>query len=75
MMVVYKGNGDALACGSFRGIRLLEHAMKVLERVIEGRVRKIVKIDNLDFFFFFFLTYFWITYSICQIMISTWSLN
>ena len=29
--------------------KLLEHAMKVLERVIEGRVRKIVKIDNMQF--------------------------
>ena len=28
---VYKGNGDALACGSYRGIKLVEHAMKVLE--------------------------------------------
>ena len=47
-MVVCKGKGDALACGSYRGIKLLEHAMKVLERVIEERVRKIVKIDSLD---------------------------
>ena len=47
-MVVYKGKGDALSCGSYRGIKLLEHAMKVLERVIEGRVRKIVEIDSLQ---------------------------
>ena len=51
MVNVYKGKGDALACGSYRGIKLLEHAMKVLERVIEGRVRKIVKIDNMQFGF------------------------
>ena len=43
MVNVYKGKGDALICGSYRGIKLLEHAMKVLERVIEGRVRKIRK--------------------------------
>ena len=43
---VYKGKGDALSCGSYRGIVLLDQAMKVLERVIEGRVRKIVKIDS-----------------------------
>ena len=29
MVNVYKGKGDALACGSYRGIKLLEHAMKV----------------------------------------------
>ena len=31
--------------------RLLEHAMKVFERVIEARVRKIVKIDSMQFGF------------------------
>ena len=33
---VYKGKGDALECGSYRGIKLVEHAMKILERVIES---------------------------------------
>ena len=51
MVNVYDGKGDALTCGSYRGIKLLEHAMKVLERVIEGRVRKIVKIDDMQFGF------------------------
>ena len=51
MVNVYKGKGDALTCGSYRGIRLLEHAMEVLERVIEGRLRKIVKIDSMQFGF------------------------
>ena len=51
MVNVYKGKGDALTCGSYRGIKLLEHAMKVLERVIEGRLRKIVKIDSMQFGF------------------------
>ena len=45
---VYKGKGDTLACGSYRGIKLVEHAMKVLERVIERRVRNIVKIDSIQ---------------------------
>ena len=51
MVNVYKGEADTLACGSYRGINLLEHAMKVLERVIETRVRKIVKIDSMQFGF------------------------
>ena len=48
---VYKGKGDALECGSYRGIKLVEHAMKILERVIERRVRNIVKIDSMQFGF------------------------
>ena len=51
MVNVYKGKGDALECGSYRGIKLLEHVMKVLERVIESRVRNIVKIDEMQFGF------------------------
>ena len=30
---------------------MLEHAMKVLKRVIEGRLRKIVRIDSMQFGF------------------------
>ena len=51
MVNVYKGKGDALVCGSYRGIKLLEHVMKVLERVLEVRVRRIVKIDDMQFGF------------------------
>ena len=51
MVNVYKGKGDALECGSYRGIKLLEHVMKILERVIEGRVKEIVKIDDMQFGF------------------------
>ena len=50
-MNVYEGEADALAFGLYRGIKLLEHAMKVLERVIETRVRKIIKIDSMQFGF------------------------
>ena len=51
MVNVYKGKGDALECGSYRGIRLLEHVMKILERVVEARVRSIVRIDDMQFGF------------------------
>ena len=40
-----------MECGSYRGIKLIEHVMKILERVIEGRVRKVVKIDDMQFGF------------------------
>ena len=33
LIPVYKGKGDPMDCGSYRAIKLLEHAMKVFERV------------------------------------------
>ena len=32
LLAVYKGKGDPIECGSYRAIKLLEHAMKVIER-------------------------------------------
>ena len=32
--VVFKGKGDTLECGNYRGIRLLEHSMKVWEKYL-----------------------------------------
>jgi len=29
VLPIYKGKGDPMECGSYRGIKLLEHAMKV----------------------------------------------
>ena len=48
---VYKDKGDALECGSYRGIKLLEHAMKVFERVVENRLRQTLCIDEMQFGF------------------------
>jgi len=51
LVTVYKGKGDALECGSYRGIKLLDQVLKVLERVIEDRLRRRVKIDGMQFGF------------------------
>ena len=34
LVPIFKGKGDPMECGSYRGIKLLEHAMKVVERVL-----------------------------------------
>src|SRR5664279_3808065 len=44
MVKVYKGKGDALECDSYRGIKLLDHVLKIFERVVEKRVRNKVSI-------------------------------
>jgi hypothetical protein len=51
MVTVYKGKGDSLECGSYRGIKLLDQVMKVFERVIEAKLRKRVEIDGMQFGF------------------------
>jgi len=46
---IFKGKGDPMNCGSYRGVKLLEHAMKIVERVLEKRIRAIVKLDKMQF--------------------------
>ena len=48
---IYKGKGDALSCNKYRGVRLLEHGMKIWEKILEERLRKLVKIDESQFGF------------------------
>ena len=38
-------------CGAYRGVKLLEHAMKIVERVLENRIRGLVTIDDMQFGF------------------------
>ena len=38
-------------CGSYRGIKLLEHAMKVVEKIFEYRIRQQIEIDDMQFRF------------------------
>ena len=40
-----------LECSSSQGIKLLEHGMKVAERVLERRLRQAVQIDKMQFGF------------------------
>ena len=43
---LYKGKGDALEWGNYRGLKLTEQVMKVLERIVDGPIRQLVSIDN-----------------------------
>ena len=47
----FKGKGDAVECGIFRGLKLLDHLMKIFERVIEKYIREAVNIDDMQFGF------------------------
>ena len=43
---VWKRKGDVHKPGKYRGIMLLSHVLKVLERILDGRIRKIVECEK-----------------------------
>ncbi len=51
MIPLYKNKGDIQSCNNYRGIKLLSHTMKIWERVVERRLRKIVSISENQFGF------------------------
>ena len=38
MAPIFKGKGDVMNCGSYRGVKLLEYGMKIIEKVLERRI-------------------------------------
>ena len=48
---LYKGTGEALDRGNYRGLKLRQHILKVIGRIIEDLIRNIVKIDDMQFGF------------------------
>ena len=43
--------GDALDRGNYRGLKLTEQAMKILERIVDGLIRQVVSIGDSQFGF------------------------
>ena len=48
---IFIGKGDVRNCNTYRGVNLLEHAKKIVERVLERRIRELVNIDSMQFGF------------------------
>ena len=51
ILTIYKEKGDPMECGPYRGIKLLEHAMKVVDRTFEHRIRQQTEVDDMQFGF------------------------
>jgi len=51
ILPIYRRTGDPMECGSYRGIKLLEHAMKVVERIFGHRIRQLIEVDDMQFGF------------------------
>ena len=48
---IFTGRRDVMDCGAYKGVKLLEHATKIVERVLENRIRELVMIDEIQFGF------------------------
>ena len=48
---LFKGKGSILECSNYRGIKLISHTLKLLERIIDQRLRNIVDLGNIQFGF------------------------
>ena len=48
---IFQGKGDVMSCGSYRGVKLLEHAMKIVERVLERQIQTLVNLNKMQFGF------------------------
>ena len=48
---LYKGKGEALDSGNYWGLKLTEHILKAMERIIEDFIQNIVNIDDMQFGF------------------------
>ncbi|KAK3575170.1 hypothetical protein QTP86_020926 [Hemibagrus guttatus] len=44
LVPIFKNKGDVQSCSNYRGIKLMSHTMKLWERVVEVRLRKVVEI-------------------------------
>ena len=48
---LYKGKGEALNRGNYRGIKLTDQVMKLLDRVLDSSISKMVNRDDMQFEF------------------------
>ena len=51
LIPIYKHKGDAQCCGNYRGIKLMNHTMKIWERIIETRLRDRAEISKQQYRF------------------------
>ena len=51
IVCLYKGKGNALKRGNYRGLKLTEQFMKILERIVDGLIRQLMSINDSQFGF------------------------
>ena len=48
---IFKGKGDAMSCGSYRGVKLQEQDIKIVERVLKRRIPTLINLNEMQFRF------------------------
>jgi hypothetical protein len=51
LVPIFKNKGDVQSCTNYRGIKLMSHTMKLWERVIEHRLRRVTHVTQNQFGF------------------------
>jgi Reverse transcriptase (RNA-dependent DNA polymerase) len=51
LVPIFKNKGDIQSCTNYRGIKLMSHTMKLWERIIEHRLRKLTTVSKNQFGF------------------------
>ena len=48
---IFIGKGDVMSCGSYSKVKLQEHAMKIVQRVLERRIQTLINLNKMQFGF------------------------
>ena len=48
MVPIYMGKGNVTNCRAYKGVKLLKHGMKIIERVLEKRITALVEVDDMQ---------------------------
>ena len=48
---IFKGKDDVVSCGSYRGVKLPEHPMKFVERILERQIQTLINLNKMKFRF------------------------
>ena len=51
VFLIFNGKGDIRSFNCYRAVKILEHGMRVVERVLGKRLRRIVSVDEMQFGF------------------------
>jgi len=51
VLPIFRRKGDPMECVSYTGIKFLERAMKVVERIFEHRIQQQIDVDDMQFGF------------------------